>query len=102
MTWCQSAMQVPAIGDDPGLVQRDPFLHAVVKSAEHDRGVVSEPIRDFRIEPTAAIVECGGEIPMIERDQGLDSILEKGVDKPVVEIEPRGINRTITVGQNPA
>ena len=102
VTRSQSPMQVPTVGHDPGFVQRDPFLHAAVESTEHDRCVVGEPIRDFRIEPTATVIERGWKIPVIERDQRLDSILEQCVDQPDVEIEADGINSTNSAGQYPA
>ena len=61
----QRAVQVAAVGDHPGLVDGRPQLDPVVEPAEHDGGVVGEPVGDIRIEPAAEIVERRRQIPVI-------------------------------------
>ena len=58
MSWRQGPMQIAAIRNDPGLIQRHPFFYAAVELAKHDLSVVGKPLRYLGIEPSAAIVEC--------------------------------------------
>src|SRR6185312_11478928 len=102
MSRCQGPVQIAAIRHDPGLVERDPFFYAVVESAEHDVGVVGKPLRYLRIEPTPAIIERCGEVPMEERDERLDLILEQGIDKPLIEVQSGTIHGPGAGGKNPA
>ena len=95
-------MEVATIGDDPGLVQRRPFRHAAIEPAEHDLRIVGEPFRYLGIEPTATVIEGCGEIPMIERDQRLYSVLEQRVDETIVEVEPGVINMSCARRQDSA
>jgi hypothetical protein len=69
-------VQIAAIGDDPRFVERRPLFHATVELAVDDARVVGEPVRDVGIQPAAAIVERGGKIPVIQRRQWLDAVLE--------------------------
>ena len=85
----EHAVQVPAVGDDPGLVQRRPEPHAFVQRAEHDAGVVGEPAGDVGVEPAAALVQRGGQVPVVQRGARLDAVLAQGVDESAVEVEAR-------------
>src|SRR5512136_93484 len=94
MARCKLAVQVSAVADDPRLVQRGPHLDATVEATEHGLRILRKPLRDVRIEPSAAIVECCGQIPVKERRCRLDAVLEQAVDETLVEIETGCVNLT--------
>ncbi len=74
-------MQITAIGDDPGFVERHPFLHPAVERAVQHAGVFGEPVGTVAIEPAAAIVQCRRQIPVIQRQQWFDAVGEQFVDQ---------------------
>ena len=61
----EQAVQVAAVGHDPGLVQRRPFLHAAVEAPVHHARVVGEPVGHVRVEPAATVVERSRQVPVI-------------------------------------
>ena len=71
VTGREDAVEVAAIGHDPRLVQGGPHLHAVIERAHDGRRVIGEPAGDVGVQPSAAIVERRGEIPVVEGHHGL-------------------------------
>ena len=98
----QHAEQVAAVDHDPRLVERGPLADAAVERADHRLGVVREPVGDRGIEPAAEVVERGGQVPVIEREEGLDVVLQQFVDEPLVEAEAGGIDAAATLGEHAA
>jgi hypothetical protein len=95
-------VQIAAVDDDPGLVDRAPGLHPAVELLEQDLAVVGEPVGDVGVQPAAAIVQRGGQVPVVEGAERLDALLQQAVDQTVVEVEaglglirprPSGITR---------
>ncbi len=97
----EHAGEITSIGDDPGLIERGPHLDAISQRLEHRDGVVAEPAGNVAIEPAAAIVERFGQIPMVERNVRLDSLLEQRVDEARVEIDALPVDDSFAVGINP-
>ena len=64
---------------------RDP----VAEGADDGGGVVGEPAGDVAVEPAAPVVEHLREVPVVERDDGPDAVLQQAVDEPRVEVEAR-------------
>ena len=95
------AVQVASVRDDPGLVQRRPHRHAIPVSPERGLGIVGEPLDDVRVEPAAAIVERGGQIPVIERDVRRDAAREQAVDEPRVEVDALRVHAAAAFGEEP-
>ena len=98
----QRAVQVSAVGDHPGLVERRPDLDAVIQLTEHDRRVIRKPMRDVRIEPAAPVIERGRKVPVKERNQGFDGVFQERIDQAVVEVQAHGIHRAASLRQDPA
>ncbi len=88
-------------GDHPGLVLRQPETDAVAEPARHDLDVLAEGIDGAPLDPAARVFEGGRKIPVIERDERLDLVLEQLVDHAVVEVEPRLVDATAALGQDP-
>ena len=92
MTGRVRADHVPIVHHDPRLVERHPARNAIVERAEARVRVLAEPLRDVAIEPAAAVAECFGEIPVVERDHGRDVLREQRVDQFVVERDAGGVD----------
>jgi len=73
--------------DDLGLVQRHPVRHAVPESTREERRVLRERRDDVRRRPSAAVLQCLWQIPVIERHERTDADREERVDERVVEVE---------------
>ena len=97
----ERAVEVAAVGHHPRLVQRGPEPHPVVQRAEQHLGVVGEPAGDVRVEPAAAVVERGGQVPVVQRHRRLDAALQQAIDQPPVEVEPRLVHLAGAGGQHP-
>jgi hypothetical protein len=98
----EGPVQVAAIGDHPGLVERAPHRHAVAEGAIAHARVVGEPVGDVAIEPAATIVERFGEIPVIERRRRLDVALQQRIDQPRVEVDALLVDATRALGKDAA
>jgi len=86
-------VQVAAVCHDPRLIERRPQLDPVVELAEHDRGVLGKPLGRIGIEPTAAVIECRRQIPVIERHHGCNAVPEQRIGEAVVEGKAGRIDR---------
>ena len=64
--------------------------------------VFGEPIGDVAIQPAAAVVERGGEVPVVERGHREDARLAQCVDEAAVEIETFLIHAARAVGEDAA
>ena len=89
----ERAVQIAAVGHDPRLVERRPHRDAIAERAEHHPGVVGEPVGDVAVEPAAAVVERGRQVPVVERGVRRDAGLEQPIDEPAIEIETALVDR---------
>ena len=72
----------------PRLVDRGPPAYPVAEGVGDDRGVVGEALRGGADLPAAAVLERLGEIPVVQRGDGLDAVGQQLVDERPVEVEP--------------
>ena len=98
----EGAVQITAVDDHPGLVDRAPGLHPALEFLEQDLAVVGEPVGDVGVEPAAPIVQRGGQVPVIQRAQRLDPGLEQAIDQAVVEGEALVVDGAPALGHDPA
>ena len=102
VAWRQHAVHVAAIGDDPRLVDRRPQRYAVVQRLGDDAEVVGEPMRDVRVEPAAAVVERGRQVPVVERGHRRDAGGEQLIDQALVEAQAGSVDASAALGQHAA
>ena len=60
---------------------------AVAEPRGDDLGVLGERVDRLARGPAAAVLERLRQVPVVERDEGLDAVREQLVDEPVVEVE---------------
>ena len=93
----------PRIADPrvhPRLVVCHPVLHAIAELRCDDLRVLRERLRGGANSPAALVLECLRRVPVEERRERLDALLEERVDETVVEVEPRLIHRAATLGEH--
>ncbi len=86
-TRCVMTIAVAQIRGAPGFVERGPGIDLACEFAAHQVGVIGEAIRDVAIEPAAAIFQILRQIPVIERDKGLEPLLFQPPDDPLVKVD---------------
>ena len=99
--WSMLTEPVPEPGDHPGLVLRDPVRDPISEAGNDRLDVLLERLDGVAGRPPAAVLECLREIPVIERDEGLDPAREELVDHPVVEVEAGRVHAATPVGHDP-
>ena len=68
-----------------GFVDGEPVVHFGMVAIEDDSSVFGEIVDDVGREPAVVLVlQDEGEVPMVERDQRGDAVLETGVDDIVI------------------
>ena len=97
---CEGAVKIAAVGHDPRFVEGRPQLHAVVEPAKHHARVVGKPVGDVGVQPAAAVVERGRQVPVEERRHGLDAVGEQGVDQSLVEAQAGFVHPAPAFGQD--
>src|SRR5665647_83885 len=88
------AVAVPEERRAPGLVERRPAVHAVAEDVVHAQCVVDEPVGGLPVGPAAALLECLGEIPVVEGRPRLHAVVQQLVDQPGVEVQPGPVDAT--------
>ena len=95
------AGKVSQHSEDLRLVQGIPELDTVPKRPAHDSGVVAQPSRDVPVGPSSQILKGLGQVPVVERYEGLDARFEQGVGEPGVEVQALRIHLSLAQGQDP-
>ena len=91
---------VPQGADAPGLVVGGPVLDAVAQPRGDRLCVLREGGGGIAHGPSPPVLKRLREIPVIEGDEGSDAGFEQGIDKSVVEVEPRGVHHALTGGHD--
>mmetsp|Transcript_5758 Transcript_5758/g.22365 ORF Transcript_5758/g.22365 Transcript_5758/m.22365 type:complete len:444 (+) Transcript_5758:3338-4669(+) len=86
---CMHALPVAHDAGAPGFVVRDPVLDAVAQATGHQLGVVEEGADGVARDPAALLLQCLGQVPVVEGAPGVQAAFEHAVHQPVVEREPR-------------
>src|SRR5581483_10883459 len=94
------APAVPDPRDDPRLVVRDPVLHAVAEARADDLDVLAERVDDPAGRPAAMLIEHLRRVPVEERAERRDAVVEQLVDEAVVEVEPLRIDGATSLRQD--
>src|SRR5437867_2211454 len=87
-----NANPMAGVRDDLGLVQGHPVTDAVAEPPRDDVRVASERGHRLRRRPATTLLERLWQIPVVQSDEGPNTVLEQLVDEPVVEREPRLIH----------
>ena len=98
----EHAVQVTAIHHYPGFVQGDPQPDPVVHRSEQNLRVVGEPAGAVGIEPTAPPVQRRRQVPVVQGQHRLDTLLQQRIHQSLVEIQPLGVDPAASLRQHPA
>ncbi len=74
-------------GRAPGLVERDPLLHAVAERLAHDLRVLREPVRGVPLRPAARVLQLLRQVPVVEGDGRFDPGGQQLVHQAAVEVQ---------------
>lgn len=89
------ALQVTDPGRAQRLVQRRPVLHPVAEALHHVGGVRREVLRGLPYGPAAPVLEPLRQVPVVEGGERGDAGLQQTVHEPVVEVQPRLVDRPV-------
>src|SRR5215469_11799660 len=84
----------------PGLVERDPARYPIPQASGNDLGIVSEGIGRLTIEPATSSLQRRREIPVIERHERLNTLLQQRIDQPIIEIQASRIDGAAPLRHN--
>ncbi len=85
------AVRVARERGHPWLVQRHPDLHAVAEVRVQAGRVLRKPRRGVAVGPPAGVLQRLRQVPVIERERGLDTGRQERVHQRLVEIEARAV-----------
>ncbi len=86
--------------ENRGLVEGHPMLHAIGQALDDHARIVRKPRRRITIEPAAAMIQRERQIPMKQRDVGLDVGGQQCVDQAIVKGQTRVVDRAHAARQN--
>ena len=73
------------------------MLDAIAEVLRADGGIITEVSRGVAIGPSAEVLEHLRKIPMVERDEGLDVVLQQLVDDAIVKIDALLIGLALSI-----
>ena len=86
---------VAQVGGAPWLVQGGIGLDAVAQAVGHDLGVIGQLVGGVAVQPTVLVAEVLRQIPMVQRDRGLDALGQQCVDHALVIIKAFLVDRAV-------
>ena len=75
--------------------------YVVPKLSEADSGVLLKPEGDVCIQPAALVLECLGQVPVVERDGRGDSTGLEGAQEILVILDPGSVLCSGSLRQDP-
>ena len=84
----------------PRFVVRDPVLHAIAKTRADGVGELHKCVYRGTVGPAALVFEGLRQVPVVERGPRRNSSRQEPIHQPVVEIEPRNVDRTAPGGKD--
>src|SRR5216683_7441916 len=94
------ADSVAQIGATPGLVERNPPRDAVSQAPGYNLGIIGEGMGRCAIEPAADLLQLRGEIPVIERREGLNIFRQQRIHQAIIKIQACRIDDATPLGQD--
>jgi hypothetical protein len=89
------------VAEDDGFVDGEPFGDTGVVAGEDYAGVVDEVRDDVLAEPASIeVLEEEREVPVVEGDNGLNSVLQASVDEIIVVGESLLVDRAAAEGED--
>ena len=85
-------------GHHPGLVVGGDGGHAVAEAAGHAARVVDEAVHRVAVRPAALLLQRLGQVPVVQRQVGLDAARQQAVDQALVEVQALGVPGARAVG----
>src|SRR5579859_2793372 len=82
------SVPIPQIADTPGLVEGDPPGDTVAQASCDNLRIVSERIGRLTAQPTATLMQCQRQIPMVERGHRANIVSQQFIDKAIIKIQP--------------
>ena len=79
--------RMPVEGVHHRFVERHPHVDPVPEPAAYDVGVLGETLGGVSVEPAPLVLQHLREVPVEQRDGGLDARRAELVDNPVVEVQ---------------
>jgi hypothetical protein len=86
--------------DAPGLVVGDEAGDSVAQLAGHHRGIVHEGFGGRARGPAPFVLQGLGQVPVIERGERRDPVLEQHVHEPAVEVEAGRVHASSSLRQH--
>jgi len=75
--------------------------HPVAEAASQHLGVIGEPAHYGAVGPAALGLQRGRQIPVIDREPGLQLALQAGIDEALVVVQPAAVHEASAFGQHP-
>ena len=69
------------------------FAHPVAKLLKADAGVVIKVVNDALVHPAALVLQGLRQVPVVQRDHGLDVVGQQRVDEVVVVLHTQQVQR---------
>ena len=84
----------------PRLIDGDPVADAIAEGRGDDPGILGEGIGRRARWPAPGLLQCHGQIPVVEGGIGGNAARQEGVHQAAVEIEAGLIDRAAPMGEN--
>src|ERR1700756_4913295 len=85
--WRLAAKAVAEQREHARLVEGCEAFHPVAIAARDHACIIRESLRAIAVGPTALVLQCLRQVPVIEAKPRLDATADKRIDQPIVEGE---------------
>ena len=97
----ESAGHITQADNALGFVDRKEILYPVPEAVRQDAGIFREPFRDLVVHPAAFPFQAGGQVPVIDRHPGADTMLQQAVNQLIIKRNARFIDFSRSFRKNP-
>ena len=96
-----NAGYIAQLGDALGLVQGHVGIHPALEVVGNDPGIPAEGGHNVPVQPAALVLQSAGQIPMVQRDHGLDAGIQQSIHQMVIEFQSLFVHGPVPVGDDP-
>jgi hypothetical protein len=94
------AVAIAQLGRALGFIEGHVLVHLALEPLGQNACVTAKGSHDVPVQPAAFVLECAGQVPVVERDHRLNAVGDEFIHQVFIELQTLFIDLAISVGDD--